>query len=162
MPEQPIDPNIMGVTHEPVVANMPRRMHFGPAPDPTLVPPVDSEPQKLAELRRWWMDTAEREIDPLIAKMIEYGGEGRAVDLINIGRTMAESGITTSQSGSLDTRDIEVEYTELGIYFYLVGKFARWQAAIEEGRSVSDDTLHDIGVYVRMAQRARVTGGWPQ
>ena len=34
-------------------------------------------------------------------------------------------------------------------------------AAIRRGEFVSDDTLFDIGVYVRMVQRMRETGNWP-
>ena len=53
------------------------------------------------------------------------------------------------------------EAAELGVFFYLIGKVARWQSAIERGERPSDDTLFDVGVYVRMAQRIRSHGGWP-
>lgn len=114
------------------------------------------------ELRAWWLDLASEEVEPMLAKMAEYGGLGRAIDLEEIGRGLVHSGIQVAphllrangepQAGHLQ---------ELGIYFYLLGKFARWTAAVAEGRLVSDDTLHDIGVYVRMAQRVRAVGGWP-
>lgn len=107
-------------------------------------------------LRRWWMDTAAAEVDPMIAKMVEYGGGGRALDLEEIGRGLIKSGVKPWAVG-----DESAQYQELGIYFYLLGKFARWTAAVAEGRPVSDDTLLDIGVYVRMAQRVRAVGGWP-
>lgn len=105
------------------------------------------------ELGQWWHDQASKEIDPLMAKMEEYGGRGRAVDLIDIGTELAR----------LMGRDqiSEQEATEIGIYFYVRGKMSRWLAAISEGNTVSDDTLYDIGIYVRMAQRNRFAGGWP-
>lgn len=100
-------------------------------------------------LRDWWMDLASEEVDRVVPKAVEYG----ATDLIEIGRTL---GATMHRTGLT-----EAEQAELGVYFYIVGKIARWTDAVKEGREVSDDTLHDIGVYVRMAQRIRAVGGWP-
>lgn len=106
-----------------------------------------------SELEEWWLGRAQSEVAPMAAKAEEYGGKGAAVDLIDIGtdlaRLMGRNVITTEEA------------TELGIYFYLKGKFSRWTAALLEGRRVSDDTLLDIGVYVRMVQRTREVGGWP-
>lgn len=106
------------------------------------------------ELHDWWHDQAEREIAPMLAKMDEYGGLGRATDLTQIGLALVDSGVQGNPAN-------ESEMQELGIYFYLVGKMARWTAAISEGRAVSDDTLYDIGIYIRMVQRLRQVGGWP-
>lgn len=110
------------------------------------------EPTLAAELAAWWRATAEAEIDAVVAKATEYGGEGSAIDLLDIGYDLAR----------VAGREVDDEEAmELGMYFYLRGKVSRWTAAIMEGRRVSDDTLHDIGVYVRMAQRSRQVGGWP-
>lgn len=116
-------------------------------PWPTEVVPARDE------LTEWWLNTAYAEVEPMAAKALEYGGKGAAVDLIDIGTDLA-------RLMGRDVISIE-EATELGIYFYLKGKFSRWTAAILESRRVSDDTLHDIGVYVRMVQRTRAVGGWP-
>lgn len=102
-----------------------------------------------ATLRDWWMEVATQEVDRVVPKAVEYG----STDLVEIGRTLA----FTMQRHDLS----DAEHAELGVYFYLVGKMARWTDAVKEGRRVSDDTLHDIGVYVRMAQRIRAVGGWP-
>lgn len=112
----------------------------------------ESDPVELTEpevvLADWWRGQAEAEIDQTVAKAIEYG----ANDLIEIGRALAYT----------QERDCNPqELAEMGIYFYLIGKVARWTAAMAEGRQVSDDTLLDIGVYVRMAQRVRQAGAWP-
>lgn len=115
-----------------------------------------------SELRGWWEQTAHDEIGGLIAKMEEYGGAQRATDLTDIGRAMVDAGVMSL--GGLDGGPQEVQeqwHQELGAYFYLRGKFARWSAAIKEGRPVSDDTLHDIAIYTRMVQRIRAVGGWP-
>lgn len=112
------------------------------------------------ELHGWWVQTAKAEIEPMLAKMREYGGLGRAIDLEEIGRGLVQSGVRTPAM-EYGQPALSHELQELGIYFYLLGKFARWTAAVAEGRPVSDDTLHDIGVYVRMAQRVRAVGGWP-
>lgn len=106
-----------------------------------------------AELGNWWTKTAEAEIDMVVKKAVEYGGNGAAIDLIQIGQDLAAIAKLTPIS--------DEEATELGIYFYLRGKVSRWTAALAEGRRVSNDTLLDIGIYVRMAQRNRQVGGWP-
>jgi hypothetical protein len=106
-----------------------------------------TDPRRI-ELAEWWRTTAEAEIDQTVDKAVEYG----ATDLIDIGRNIAR----------LAGREVDdQEAAELGIFFYLEGKFARWRSAIMEGRPVSKDTLLDIGVYVRMAQRVREFGSWP-
>jgi hypothetical protein len=116
-------------------------------------PQVDQANDVAADLHAWWIDTAEAEVGPLIDKMFEYGGAGRAKDLIDIGNDLDE--IRHGEGVS------DAEAAELGIYFYIRGKMSRWTAAVQEGRAVSDDTLLDIGVYVRMVQRIRAVGGWP-
>lgn len=105
--------------------------------------------QKYNELANWWRNTAETEIEMVVPKAIEYSAQ----DLADIGRTLA----------SMANHDItdDEEATELGIAFYILGKIARWTGAIKEGRRVSDDTLLDIVIYAKMAQRNRQSGGWP-
>ena len=123
-------------------------------------PGVATEDEAVGALRGWWEQTAHDEVAQLVAKMVEYGGLSRATDLTEIGRHLTEVGVPEGPltgGGAVQEGWLQ----ELGIYFYLVGKFARWSAAIQEGRPVSDDTLLDIGIYVRMAQRVRAVGGWP-
>lgn len=96
----------------------------------------------------WWMDLAKEEVDRCVAKAVEYG----STDLADIGHMLART------QGRTVTNE---EAAEMGCYFYLVGKLGRWTAAMSRGDRVSDDTLHDIGVYVRMTQRIRAVGGWP-
>lgn len=111
----------------------------------TADPPT---PTPAEELAAWWREQADSEIEATVAKAVEYG----ATDLIDIGRNIAR----------LAEREVDDrEAAELGVFFYLEGKFARWRSAIMEGRDVSFDTLFDIGVYVRMAQRIREMGAWP-
>lgn len=104
------------------------------------------------ELSNWWNKKASEEIDMVVSKAVEYGGHGAALDLIQIGQNLA---LTAGR------RVHNEEATELGIYFYIVGKVARWTAALVEGRRVSDDTILDLGIYTRMAARNRDVGGWP-
>lgn len=121
---------------------------------------VDDEPMlyerpKTPEqkLRDWWVMKAGIEADRTAPKAVEYGSG----DLIEIGRQMAS--VLYANGGKLGYTD--EEYAEMGVYFYLVGKVARWTSALAANNRVSDDTLFDIGVYVRMAQRIREAGGWP-
>lgn len=110
-------------------------------------PTLDGVPE--TGLVQWWRHTADREIQLVVPKAIEYG----STDLVEIGRSLRLSGIQGEQHETSDE--------ELGIYFYMVGKMARWTDAIRHGRKVSDDTIFDIGIYARMVQRVRESGGWP-
>ena len=122
---------------------------------PSVVPPVASEGPG-ATLTRWWVGKAQEEALALVPKAVEYGGAHRASDLTQLGRTIAEL------MGYTGTGDFtEGQLQELACYFYIQGKLGRWQAALLEGRQVSDDTVHDIKVYTTMVQRIREVGGWP-
>lgn len=100
-------------------------------------------------LKDWWVDNAVLQAAAVVPKALEYSSE----DLAEIGRTMANL-------LGLPVNSME-EANELGIYFYLVGKLARWGGAIKEGRRPSDDTIYDLVIYAIMAQRNRAVGGWP-
>lgn len=105
--------------------------------------------QQVHELTSWWIDSAASEIDGMAAKAVEYG----ATDLRDLGRMIYEmAGRPQPDDGVA---------TETGIAFYAAGKLGRIVAAIKEGRRPSEDTWLDLGVYSRMAQRVRQTGGWP-
>lgn len=114
--------------------------------------PINTNPdvQRIQQaITDWWMDKSAEEVNMVAPKAAEYG----ATDLAEIGRTMGMI---------INRTDLNhVDATEIGIYFYVLGKMARWTAAIREGRRVSDDTLLDIGIYIKMAQRSRQVGGWP-
>lgn len=110
--------------------------------------PGDPHADMRAELTDWWVELATQEADKVVPKAVEYG----ALDLIQIGQDLA-------LCAGREVTDEEA--AEMGVYFYLRGKLARWTDAVITGRRVSDDTLHDIGVYVRMAQRIRAKGSWP-
>lgn len=114
------------------------------------------------ELRRWWYQAGADEIDGMLAKMIDYGGAERATDLTDLGRSLIEAGVREpADFTQVPTVVPDAYLQELGAYFYIRGKFARWVAAIREGRPVADDTIHDMIIYLRMVQRIRARGGWP-
>jgi hypothetical protein len=100
------------------------------------------------ELRGFWFDMAEKEATAIVPKALEYS----ATDLADIGHVLARTaGRTVSDE----------EAAELGVFFYLQGKLSRWAGAVAQGQRPSDDTIYDIGVYCRMAQRIRQAGSWP-
>ena len=101
-----------------------------------------------ADLELWWMDTAHDEAAAVVDKAVEYGSN-----------SMTELGHDIAKIAGRNVTDQQA--TELACYFYIKGKVGRWSDAIVAGKDVSDDTLGDIGVYVRMAQRVRSNGGWP-
>lgn len=100
------------------------------------------------DLHQWWTDLANTEADEVIPKAIEYGSNS----MTELGHEIAK----------LSGRKItDAEAIELACYFYIKGKLGRWSDAIVAGTAVSDDTIKDIGVYVRMVQRVRTHGSWP-
>lgn len=103
------------------------------------------------DIEQWWTRKAMGEISDMVAKTREYGGSGKALDLIGIGRDLA----------AVAGREVDdQEATEIGIWFYIRGKVGRAMAAVADGRLPSDDTIHDLLVYGRMLQRVRETGVW--
>jgi hypothetical protein len=109
------------------------------------------------ELRKWWDEISGEEADLAVAKADEYG----SYDLLLLGRVIADMTDYPVAKMVAEGQSEDEIHTELGIAFYVQGKLARWVGAIKEGRRVSDDTLADTVVYVRMVQRARAVGGWP-
>lgn len=99
-------------------------------------------------LSEWWIGKAEDEVRRTVPKAVEYG----ATDLSDIGHDLAKC---------MGREVTDAEAAELGVFFYVRGKMSRWVDAVKRGDQVSDDTLFDIGVYIRMAQRIRDAGGWP-
>lgn len=127
---------------------------------PGRAEPARTEPtQAVDELRTWWERLANTEADRVVPKAVEYGAD----DLVEIGRELILAGVRMPANVASNGTQAEADeiYAELGIWFYLVGKMARWRSAVRRGERVSDDSLHDIGVYARMAQRVRETGRWP-
>src|SRR5699024_3150555 len=82
-------------------------------------------------VKNWWMKQAEEHADMVTPKMAEYGSR----DLVEIGR---EFSALAGEEGLSD----EAAY-EVGVFFYLRGKVARWSAAVGRGDQVSKDTLDD-------------------
>lgn len=97
------------------------------------------------DVASWWRRTNADDHLAFVPKFEEYGSE----DLVAIGRNLADI---------LGREVTDAEATELGIYFYLYGKMARWTEAVKDGRAVSDDTLHDLTVYSMMARLNRAGG----
>jgi hypothetical protein len=111
----------------------------------------------------WWTRVSEQDALAATAKSTEYGGSGAAIDLVWLGQQLVEMGQAAAE-GTADwtARDVPTQQaTELGIFFYLLGKIGRWKAAILEGRPVSDDTIKDIHTYAMMARYNREHGSWP-
>ena len=106
-----------------------------------------TEQPKSDQLTTEWAKLARAEIDQTIPKATEYGQQS----LINLGNQLAQ----------LQGRQVtDAQAMELACWSYLNGKIQRFNDAVINGKQVSDDTLLDIGVYVRMIQIIRKTGNW--
>lgn len=118
---------------------------------PTAASPADpgTSVEALADLRDWWLSTAQADMAMVAPKAVEYG----SVELEEMGATLAR------MMGRSDLS--RARRVELACWFYAMGKMQRWTAAVTRGEFVSDDTLTDLGVYTLMVRRAREAGTWP-
>lgn len=97
----------------------------------------------------WWLNKAHQEIEAVAPKAVEYGSNS----MIEVGRTMARL---------QHRREVpDDEAIEMACMFYIAGKLGRWVDAVAEGKRPSVDTIYDINIYAKMAQRVRDVGGWP-
>jgi hypothetical protein len=105
---------------------------------------------KRQELTTWWYTQAQKEIEGVIDKAIEYG----AADLKVMGTAM----LRLMKDGDNQPERVGLE---LAVAFYALGKVARLFGAYERGELPSDDCWADLGIYCRMAQHIREAGRWP-
>jgi hypothetical protein len=146
-PPQPVDPKKVAESVRRAMGQAAKSLIFNTKAHEAMEaagPPPGAEEQ----LTEWWLQLAREEIQRTVPKAVEYS----ATDLADIGHQIAR---TAGRKVS------DEEAAELGVYFYLVGKLARWTGAVTQGERPSDDTIFDMGVYIRMVQRIRATGGWP-
>jgi len=99
-------------------------------------------------LTDWWVQRAEAEARAVVPKAVEYGSNS----LMQLGHTIAQ----------MQHREVnDEEALELGCWINAVQKLGRWTDAVMRGDRPSDDSIYDLGVYCRMAQRIRDAGSWP-
>ena len=103
-------------------------------------------------LIHWWMHDAFAEALATAPKAEEYG----STELAEAGHVLSSLLAHPIESPTSDAAAMETQ-----IFQYVLGKIGRWTAAMRRGERVSDDTLFDIGVYVRMVHKIRQTGEWP-
>lgn len=115
--------------------------------------PGGADPEEVRKLEAlitdWWLDHAHQEVSSVAPKAVEYGSNS----MVTVGRAVAQV-----QGRGRVTDD---EAIEIACMIYIVGKVGRWLDAVEAGKRPSHDTIYDIGVYAKMAQRNRDVGGWP-
>ena len=118
---------------------------------PTAASPAEpgTSVEALADLRDWWLSTAQADMAMVVPKAVEYG----SVELEEMGAALARMMGRSDLSAA--------RRVELACWFYAMGKMQRWTAAVTRGEFVSDDTLTDLGVYTLMVRRAREAGTWP-
>lgn len=119
--------------------------------------------QELAnQIVDWWREVSEMDAAAAAAKSTEYGGSGAAIDLVWLGEQLNDMRQGSVGADWINGNRVPTRVAiELGIFFYLLGKIARWKAAILEDRPVSDDTIKDIHTYAMMARYNREHGSWP-
>lgn len=103
-------------------------------------------------LIHWWMQYAFAEALATAPKAEEYG----STELAEAGHVLGSLLAKPLESPLSDAAAMETQ-----IFQYVLGKIGRWTAAMRRGERVSDDTLFDIGVYVKMVRKIRETGEWP-
>lgn len=103
-------------------------------------------------LVHWWIHNAFSEAIATAPKAEEYG----SAELAEAGHVLSSLLAIPIERPTSDAAAMETQ-----IFQYVLGKIGRWTAAMRRGDRVSDDTLFDIGVYVKMVRKIRETGEWP-
>lgn len=103
---------------------------------------------RLEDVLEWWRNTADADAQRTVPKATEYG----AYDLEVIGATLMRLMGWENEPARVGS--------ELGVFFYLLGKVARMASAYADHRLPSDDTLFDATVYSMMMRRIREAGEW--
>lgn len=141
---------------DPLVEDMAQRQQRQAEVDAFLNPQITVEdlmhtqdkPDIEQAVTEWWMDRAEEEARSVVPKAVEYGSNS----LMQLGRKMAQ----------LQGREVaDDEALELGCWANLVQKVERMTDSVMRGERCSDDTIYDVGIYIKMVQRIRDAGSWP-
>lgn len=101
------------------------------------------------DIQVWWESQANKDAVLVSEKFKEYG----TTALSDLGYQMAEL-----MGWDRPSRQ---EAQELAVYYFMLGKMARWKNALLRGEGVSNDTLTDLACYAMIARKARHSGGWP-
>ena len=131
-----------GEIHEISLVKKPRESFKGPLPRPS------DELLPMEELMNWWTEVGYQDAQLVTQKYLEYGNTA----LLEVGQQLMDL---------LGWEGTKGDAQELGIWFFMVGKMARWKTSLKQRKSVSKDTLDDLAVYATMARRVREKGGWP-
>ena len=109
-----------------------------------------SHPTDSAEkaFRSYIQDLTTEVTDMVIPKARTYG----TTELSQLGATL----MNVAGRGSVPERDA----MQYAVWFYSIGKMARWTAAAKRGEQPSRDTVLDILVYALMWLKVEETGEW--
>lgn len=100
------------------------------------------------QLREWWLHIGKQDATLVAEKYQEYGNTA----LLEVGHQLADLWGHKVSDGDAQM---------LGVYFFMVGKMARWKTALLKGEQPSRDTLDDLAVYATMARNIMEHGNWP-
>lgn len=111
---------------------------------------IDKNEDTVAYIQQWWEQQSTAEAKSIAPKAYEYGQQS----LINLGSQLVQFRGENPKKYS----DAQLMFT--AVWFYVNGKIQRWNDAAYRGLAVSDDTLHDLACYIKMAQYIRKHGTW--
>lgn len=111
---------------------------------------VNANSKTVERIQQWWEQQSAAEAQSIAPKAYEYGQQS----LINLGAQLVQY-----------RGDNPKEYTDdqlmvVAVWSYVNGKIQRWNDATTRGLQVSEDTLHDLACYIKMAQYIRKHGTW--
>lgn len=107
----------------------------------------------IEEMTSWWAGLAAQDAERTVPKALAYGAHD-----LDVMAWAIDPMLPTIEGETPELR--HRRGLETAVWFYVLGKVARIQAATLAGAN-SDDHWFDAGVYVLMARRIRETGRWP-
>lgn len=125
---------------------------------------LDGNPADMTEegikqrLIDWWMRQADKEVQAVAPKALEYG----AADLKIMGQGMLHLMPQEGGVPMMDGREATIiDGMQMAVAFYALGKVARLFGAYEKGKRPNPDSWHDLSVYCRMNLYISDFERWP-
>lgn len=110
-------------------------------------------------LMAWWLNTSLCDFNAGAPKVEEYGAHDLEIMGAVLGVLIYKDRLNMIFQGRQATK-LPV-WTELAVWFYVLGKVARLVSDYMAERPGKPDTWHDITFYSMMARRIQESGQWP-
>lgn len=137
--------------HQEVVERSDWEAELESVPTPAEV----AEDRREEAFREYFHNLIREILDGAVPKAKTYGTH----ELANLGRTLFET-IHADSTRGIYNKASDQAAISTAVWFYVIGKTARWSAAVRRGEQPTQDTVVDVLVYCLMWLKVNETGEW--